>query len=133
MQWEKNVNLFILSSNLCFTCPYALTEHHAMKAYWGSEDIAPHCFDLGTRWMWVVTFTRRPVYPQGMIAWYPLDRRLGGPQNRSGHGGEEKNFEPLPRLELPDHPARSPALYHWAIPAPMLSLYVEVLTYLPYR
>jgi len=26
--------------------------------------------------------------------WYPLDRRLGGPQSRSGHsGGEEKNSQ----------------------------------------
>jgi hypothetical protein len=32
---------------------------------------------------------------------YPLDRRLGGPQSRSGHGGEEKNSQPLPGLEPP--------------------------------
>jgi hypothetical protein len=32
---------------------------------------------------------------------YPLDRRLGGPQNRSGRGGEEKNSQPLPGLEIP--------------------------------
>jgi hypothetical protein len=25
---------------------------------------------------------------------YPLDRRLGGPQSRSGHGGQEKNSQP---------------------------------------
>jgi hypothetical protein len=25
--------------------------------------------------------------PQGKSPWYPLDRRLGGPQNRSGRGG----------------------------------------------
>jgi hypothetical protein len=31
----------------------------------------------------------------------PLDRRLSGPQNRSGHGGEEKNSQPLPGLEPP--------------------------------
>jgi hypothetical protein len=30
-----------------------------------------------------------------------LDRRLGGPQSRSGHGGDEKNFQPLPGLEPP--------------------------------
>jgi hypothetical protein len=29
-----------------------------------------------------------------------LDRRLSGPQSRSGRGGEEKNSQPLPRLEL---------------------------------
>jgi hypothetical protein len=31
--------------------------------------------------------------PQGKILWYPLDRRLGGPQSRSGRGGEEKNSQ----------------------------------------
>jgi len=30
---------------------------------------------------------------------YPLNRRLGGPQGRSGHGGEEENSQPLPGLE----------------------------------
>jgi len=32
-----------------------------------------------------------PLYPQGKSPWYPLDRRLGGPQSCSGQGGEEKN------------------------------------------
>jgi hypothetical protein len=32
---------------------------------------------------------------------YSLDRRLGGPQSRSGRGGEEKNSQPLPGLEPP--------------------------------
>jgi len=26
---------------------------------------------------------------------------MGGPQSQSGRGGEEKNFHPLTRLELP--------------------------------
>jgi hypothetical protein len=30
-----------------------------------------------------------------------LDRRLGGSQSRSGHGGEEKNSQPPPGLEPP--------------------------------
>jgi hypothetical protein len=29
-----------------------------------------------------------------------LARRLGGPQNRSGRGGEEKNSQPPPGIEL---------------------------------
>jgi hypothetical protein len=37
--------------------------------------------------------------PQGKSSWYPLDRKLRRPQNRSGHGGEEKNSQPMPRLE----------------------------------
>jgi hypothetical protein len=31
----------------------------------------------------------------------PLDRRLAGPQSRSGHGGEEKNSQPLLVFESP--------------------------------
>jgi hypothetical protein len=54
----------------------------------------------------VVSFTTRPLYLQGKSPWYPLDRRLGGPQSRSGHGGEEKNSQNA------DRPARRPALYH---------------------
>jgi hypothetical protein len=32
---------------------------------------------------------------------WPLYRGLGEPQSRSGHGGEEKNPQPLPGLETP--------------------------------
>jgi hypothetical protein len=39
----------------------------------------------------VVSFTPRSLYPKGKSPWYPLDRKLGGPQSRSGRGGEEKN------------------------------------------
>jgi hypothetical protein len=39
--------------------------------------------------------------PPGKNSWYPLDRKLGGPQNRSGRGGEEKNSQPLLGLEPP--------------------------------
>jgi len=33
--------------------------------------------------------------PQGNSPWYPLDRRLGGPQSRSGSGAEEKKKSPF--------------------------------------
>jgi hypothetical protein len=32
--------------------------------------------------------------PQGKNPWYPLARRLGGPQSQFWRGGEEKNFQP---------------------------------------
>jgi hypothetical protein len=83
-----------------WSCPCALTEHRAMKPYWGSGCIAPR-IDLGTRWRWVVSFTPRPLYPQGKSPWYPLDRRVGGPQSRSGRGSEQKNSQPLPGNEPP--------------------------------
>jgi hypothetical protein len=31
---------------------------------------------------------------------YPLDRRLGGFQSCSGRGGEEKNSQPPPGIEI---------------------------------
>jgi hypothetical protein len=49
----------------------------------------------------VYSFKYQPLYPQGKRLWYPLDRRLGGPQSRSGRGGEEKNSQLLPGLESP--------------------------------
>jgi len=64
----------------------------------GSRGIAPRILDLGTRWIWVVSFTSRPLYPQGKSPRYPLDRRLGGPPEPFWtRGGEEKNS--LPRRE----------------------------------
>jgi len=63
-----------------------LTEHHDMKAYWENGGIALRILDLGTRWRWLVSFKLRPLYPQGKNPWSTLDRRLGGPQRRSGRG-----------------------------------------------
>jgi hypothetical protein len=31
--------------------------------------------------------------------WHPLDRRLGGPQSRSGRGGEKENSQAPPGIE----------------------------------
>jgi hypothetical protein len=39
--------------------------------------------------------------PPGKSPWYPLVRRLGGPQSRSGRGGGGKNSQPLSGLEPP--------------------------------
>jgi hypothetical protein len=57
---------------------------------WGSADTSPCIHNLVSRWRWVFRFTPRPLYPQRKSLWYPLVRRLGGPQSRSGHGGEKK-------------------------------------------
>jgi hypothetical protein len=83
----------------------------------GSGSIAPRVLGLGIRWRWVVSFTTRPLYHQGKIPWYPLDRRLGGPQSRSGRGDKRKFLAPAGNRTY-DHPVRSPAQYHWGIPAP---------------
>jgi hypothetical protein len=97
--------------------PVLLTEHHAMKAYWVSGDIAPRILDLGIRRRRVVSFTDRLLYQHGKSPWYPLDKRLGGPHSRSGHGSEEK-FPNPPGTWTPDRPARSQSLYRWVTRAP---------------
>jgi hypothetical protein len=53
-----------------------------------SGNIDPHVLDLGTGWRWMVSFTVQ-LYPQRKTRRYLLDRRLGGPQSRSGCSGEE--------------------------------------------
>jgi hypothetical protein len=56
----------------------------------GSGCINPCNLDLGTTGE--DSFTPRPLYLQGKGPWYPLDRRLGGLQSRSGRCGEENNL-----------------------------------------
>jgi hypothetical protein len=36
-----------------------------MKTYWRSRGIVLRIFNLGIRWMWVVSFTPRPLYSPG--------------------------------------------------------------------
>jgi hypothetical protein len=59
---------------LCF---YWAPRHEGVL---GSGGKALRILDLDTRWKWVVSFTPRSFYPQGNSSWYPLDRRLCGPQ-----------------------------------------------------
>jgi len=63
-----------------------------MKTYWGCGDIAPRILKLGTNageWL---------ALPLGKSHGYPLDKRLGGSQSRSGSGGEIK--VPVPARNL---------------------------------
>jgi hypothetical protein len=77
---------------------------------WGAGGITPYIFSLSTRWKWVVSFTPRPLYPQGKSPWYPLDRRLGGPQIQSGCcGGEEMSC--LGSKRIPWFSSRWPSHY----------------------
>jgi hypothetical protein len=111
--------------------PFSFADHHAMKAYWGSGGIAPCILDLGTRWRLVVSFTSRPLYPQWKSPCYPLDRKLDGFQNRSGHGGEEKNSQ---ALSGPEHPSILPVAQRYTTEVSrfllcyVLLLYVEKST-----
>jgi hypothetical protein len=46
----------------------------------------------------VISFTAWPLYPQGKIPQYPLDKRLGGP--RASLDMEKRKFLTLPGLKL---------------------------------
>jgi len=49
-----------------------------------------------------VSFTPRPLYTSGMSS-HPLDRRLSGPQSRSGGGGVGKiPYTASARMRTPD-------------------------------
>jgi hypothetical protein len=57
----------------------------------------------------VVSFTTRPLYPWGKNPQYQLDRRLGGPQSRSGRRGEEKILDPTGTRTSTPWPVAIPA------------------------
>jgi hypothetical protein len=59
------------------------------------------------------------IYPQGNCPQYQLVRRLGGPQRRSRHCGEEKNLAPV-WLSSPQ-----PTTILTAIPTPQYTTKVE--------
>jgi hypothetical protein len=68
------------------------------EVIWESRCIGPQFLDLGTSSRWVVSFTPLLVLLWGKFPRYPLDRRLGGSQSRSGLG--EEKFLTVLRLEL---------------------------------
>jgi hypothetical protein len=51
--YNSIVYSYIFNNISVSSCPFSfffLTEHHAVRAYWGSVGIAPRILDLGTRW-----------------------------------------------------------------------------------
>jgi hypothetical protein len=88
-----------------------------MEAYWACGGMAPRILYFGTRWRWMVSFRPQPLYPQGKGPWYPLDRRLDGPPEPVWTRWWRETFPAPAGTRNTDHPAPSPALYHWAIPA----------------
>jgi hypothetical protein len=84
--------------------------------------VDPRFLDLGISWRLVVRFTPRPLYPRRKSPLYLLDRRLGGPQNRSGRRGEEKILDPTgtrastpPPVAIPTALFRLNSCYYYLI------------------
>jgi hypothetical protein len=71
-----------------------------MKTY-GEWRYSSTILDLAAIWKWVVSFTPLSLYPQENPPppQYSLDRSLGGPENRPGRYGEEKNLMHLSGIE----------------------------------
>jgi len=66
--------------------------------------------------------------PRGKI-WYPLYRRLGGPQGRSG---QLRKISPPIGIQSPDHPARSESLYRLSYRGPLTAMSVQFDCYAIY-
>jgi hypothetical protein len=91
----------------------------------GEWRYSPTILDLSARWSWVSSFTPRPLYTPGMSPWFPLYRRLGGPQSRFRHCGEESVAPPgnrTPAVQL-----LASRYTDWAIPAPSASALDQIL------
>jgi len=71
---------------------------HTIKVYRRSKGIAPLILNLVTRQWCVVTSCLSHFTPR-KEPWYPLNRRLMGPQTQSGHFEEGKNILPFPGFE----------------------------------
>jgi hypothetical protein len=76
--------------------------------------IEPYFLSVGANLRWVFSFTYSSLYPQGKTPRCPLNRRLGGPQYRSGRRAEERILDPtgaqtpIPLLSIP-YPVAVPA------------------------
>jgi hypothetical protein len=69
-----------------------------MKAYWGNVGINPRIL-WPRHQMEVNGQLHAPAALPPKSPWYPLDRKLGGLQSRSGLGGEEKHSQLPPGIE----------------------------------
>jgi hypothetical protein len=85
------------------------------RAQRGSSGIAVLIFDFGTRRGWVVSTTPRPLYPPGKTR-YPLYRRLGWPQGRSGR---VRKISPPLRFDPRTVKPVAQSLYRLSYPAHM--------------
>ena len=78
----------------------------------GSRGIALLFHDHGTRRGWGVSVKPRSLFTPRKVS-YPLYRRLGGSQGRSG---QVWKISPLTGIRTPDRPAHSQSLYRLSYP-----------------
>ena len=102
-----------------FTLVEALRLCTGHTAHRGSRGIALPFRDHGTRRGEGSASRLGRSFPPGKIR-YPLYRRLGGPQGRSG---QVRKISPPTGIRSPDRPARSQSLYRRRYPAHCYHLY----------
>ena len=78
--------------------------------------------------IWVINAKPRPHFTPGTDPRYPLYRRLGGPQGRSG---QVTKFTPPIGTRPPDRPARSESLYRLSYPCPYGPKWYKLYLFLP--
>jgi len=91
------------------------TVEQATKTQRGVEVYLYFYFNLGARWWWVVNSTPRPLYPRERPL-YPLYRRLGGPQSRSG---QVRKISPPSGFDPRTVQPKASRYTDWAIQAPI--------------
>ena len=112
LRWWEASTVAVIGVTLCGTLwvkvKVKFTLVQATKYQRGSRCIALLFLYHGTRSVWVVSVTPRPLLPTGKIQY----RRLGGPQGQSGQG---RNFSPRPEFVPPtvgtktkSHPNETP-------------------------
>jgi hypothetical protein len=79
----------IIHYNSCTTMSATFCTKHLKGKVFHVLNQAPCHEDVFREWRY--SSTPWLLHPQGKSPWYPLDRRLGGPQSQSGHGAKEKN------------------------------------------
>lgn len=86
----------------------SLVLNTACRPYvWRSGITAPCILNFGTRWRWVLSLRRRPIYPRGRS---PLDRRLCGrcDEARNSTGNQIRTVD---RRKYPTTPYWKAALF----------------------
>ena len=119
----------LLKSQFWYTCKVKVALEQATKTQRGIRGIAlPFLRPRHWRWGWVVKATPRPLYPRGMT-WYPLYRRLGGTQGRSGR---VRNTSPPPDFEHRIIEHVTSRYTDWATPAHVFVTvyYCQLILYL---
>jgi hypothetical protein len=105
---------------------------HATKAYRGSKSVAPLIFTLGTRWLWVVNYTLRPIYTRGRTrGWVGPRAGLGVFDKwKTACPCQEPNPEPSTRsLDSMTTPPRIPHLVKSRILQFLFSTHVTWVTW----